>query len=312
VLSNPNFASMLIFLSVFVVVSIVGYLLALKASSTHRRAITRVRNLPFDRAPGAHHGARPTRSLWVFLATFGSTFQHGKEQRLAVLRAQLLQAGIANPSAVGALLGARLLLGACLAAAAALVPQLTHFGRLPYVCLCGLMGGVLGMQAPLYWLSWRVRRRQRALRAAIPDALDMLILCLEAGVSLPAALQRVTDELHLVHPLLGQELRAIEGQMRLGLSPAQALKRFGEKSGLIELRDLASILLQSEQTGASIVKALRAHADDSRQDRYASAQEHAQKTAVKILFPMLLCIFPAVFIVLLGPAAFQLATLFKK
>ena len=133
----------------------------------------------------------------------------------------------------------------------------------------------------------------------------MLILCLEAGVSLPAALQRVTDELHLVHPLLGQELRAIEGQMRLGLSPAQALKRFGEKSGLIELRDLASILLQSEQTGASIVKALRAHADDSRQDRYASAQEHAQKTAVKILFPMLLCIFPAVFIVLLGPAAFQ-------
>jgi tight adherence protein C len=127
-----------------------------------------------------------------------------------------------------------------------------------------------------------------------------------------AAAQRVAGELQVVHPVLGSELSVFQREIQLGLSPGDALKKLGERTGLDEVRDLASVLLQSERFGASVVKALRGYADSWRVERQERAEEMAQKAAVKILFPTLLFIFPAIFIVLLGPAAFQVAGLFSK
>ena len=127
-----------------------------------------------------------------------------------------------------------------------------------------------------------------------------------------AAFQRVTGEVLLVHPLLGEEMSMMQREIQLGLSTGEALKKMGERCGLDDVRELASVLLQSERYGASVVKALRMHADSWRAERQQRIEELAQKAAVKILFPTLLCIFPAIFIVLLGPAAFQMATLFAK
>src|SRR5438067_1026350 len=134
------------------------------------------------------------------------------------------------------------------------------------------------------------------------DALDMLVLCIEGGLSMNAALQRITGELVHVHPALGEELTLVVQTVNLGLSVGEAVKQLGDRCGLEEVRDLASLLLQSERFGAGVAKTLRTHADSSRTDRQQRAEELAQKASVKILFPMLLFIFPAIFIVLLGPA----------
>ena len=162
------------------------------------------------------------------------------------------------------------------------------------------------------WAESKDRQAQARLRTAIPDALDMLVLCLEGGIGLMAAIQRVTDELHAVHPELGGEFSILERSIQLGLSPGQALKALGQRCGLDEVRDLASTVLQSEQYGASVAKTFRTYSDSYRKERQFWAEEMAQRAAVKILFPTLLFIFPAIFIVLLGPAAFQMSRIFGR
>jgi tight adherence protein C len=173
-------------------------------------------------------------------------------------------------------------------------------------------GGLLGVLVPSFWLDYYKKQRQATLRRALPDALDMIVLCLEGGISLTAAIQRVTDELQAAHPALAIEMGIVQREMQLGLSAGDALRKFADRYQLTDVQNLASVILQSEQFGASVVKALRVHADTSRQERQQYAEEMAQKATVKILFPTLLCIFPAIFIVILGPAAFQVAAMLAQ
>jgi tight adherence protein C len=140
----------------------------------------------------------------------------------------------------------------------------------------------------------------------------MLVLCVEGGLSLTGAMQRVTSELNSAHPLLGAEMDLVQREMMLGVSVGEGLQKMAARTDLEELRNLASIIVQSERFGTSVVKALRVHADTLRQQRQQRAEELAQKAAVKILFPTLLCIFPSIFIVILGPAAFQLLAVFSR
>jgi tight adherence protein C len=168
------------------------------------------------------------------------------------------------------------------------------------------------MIAPSLWLDHRKRKRQASLRRALPDALDLLVLCLEGGGTLPAAIQRVAEDLEAAHPLLAAEWGIIQKEMRMGLSAGDAVRRFGERCDLEDVRELAAVLLQSERFGAGVAKALRMHADSFRAELQQRAEETAQKASVKILFPTLLCIFPAIFIVLLGPAAYQIAAMLSR
>ena len=131
-------------------------------------------------------------------------------------------------------------------------------------------------------------------------------------MTLNAAIQRVTDELRIAHPALGLEMAIVQREIQLGLSVGIALRKFADRCGLSDVRELAIVLQQSERYRASLTKALRAYAENSRIERQQKAEERAQKAAVKILYPTLLCIFPAIFIVVLGPAAFQIAKLFVR
>jgi tight adherence protein C len=176
----------------------------------------------------------------------------------------------------------------------------------------GTAGGAVGFLGPSLVLSAQVRSRQRLLRHALPDALDIMVLCVEGGASLNAAVSWVTEEIGPVHPELGAEMEIVQREMQLGLSAGEAFRGFAERCGITEARDLAATLLQSEKYGASVAKTLRLYADSARQERQLWAEEMAHKAAVKIMFPMLLCIFPAMFIVLLGPPAFQMAKLFSR
>jgi tight adherence protein C len=176
----------------------------------------------------------------------------------------------------------------------------------------GAFCGVVGMIGPSFWLDRMKAGRQVSFRRALPDALDVLVICLEGGLSLPAALRRVSGELRTAHPLLASELNIVQREIQLGQSPGDALLHFADRSDLEEIRSLALVITQSERFGASLVKALRIHAETLRTKRLHDAEEAASKAAVKILFPTLLCIFPGLFLVILGPAAIQMVATFAN
>ncbi len=178
--------------------------------------------------------------------------------------------------------------------------------RTEYAVLGGGCFGIAGMIGPGFWLDRRKSKRQTSLRRALPDALDLLVICLEGGLSLPASLRRVGTELRTAHPLLARELTIVEREVQLGNSPGQSLHKMGVRTDLEEIRSMASVITQAERFGASLVKSLRVHAEALRTKRQQYAEEMAGKAAVKVLFPTLLFIFPAIFVVILGPAVFQI------
>jgi tight adherence protein C len=245
------------------------------------------------------------------LPDMGTPLLPTNEAQRGQLRQRLIEAGIYDRNALPLLLGVKMLL---MAAPLVLTVVLAATGLLSPLraVLAGVVGIGAGMIAPGLWLDYRKKSRQIRLRRALPDALDMLVLCLEGGVSLASGMQRTTVELHSAHPLLGAEMDLAQREMLLGASVGEGMQKLAARTDLEEMRNLASVILQSERFGTSIVKALRIHADTLRQQRQQRAEELAQKAAVKILFPTLLCIFPAIFVVILGPAAFHILAIFSQ
>ncbi|MDG2471018.1 MAG: type II secretion system F family protein [Pirellulaceae bacterium] len=178
--------------------------------------------------------------------------------------------------------------------------------------ILGLVMGIGGVIAPGLWLDFCKAGRQTKIRRSIPDALDVIIICVEAGLSLSAAITRVARELSSMHPLLAAELRIVHRQVQIGKTNGEALKAFGERFDLMELRSLASVVVQSEKFGSSIASALRVHSESLRKKRMQAAEEKAQKSAVWILLPTVVFIFPALFVVILGPAAYDIMDLMKN
>jgi len=167
-------------------------------------------------------------------------------------------------------------------------------------------GGMLGFLMPTFWLRQQAKSHQKALERGLPDALDLLVICVEAGLTLDAAMQRVGQELILAHPRLSRELEITHLETRLGLSRADSLKNLGERTGCTHLESLATLLVQADRFGTSIASALRVHAETLRIQRQQAAEEQAAKASVKLTFPLVFFIFPAVLIVLAGPAAIGL------
>ena len=175
----------------------------------------------------------------------------------------------------------------------------------------GLVFGIAGVIAPGLCLDFLKSKRQTNIRRAIPDALDVIIICVDAGMSLSAAIVRVSKELASTHPLLARELKIVHRHMQMGKPAGIALRSFAERFDLAELRSLSSVVAQSEKFGASIATALRVHAESLREKRMQKAEEKAQKAAVWILIPTVVFIFPALFVVILGPAAYDIYELMQ-
>lgn len=178
--------------------------------------------------------------------------------------------------------------------------------------LVALTTSVAGVLLPGLFLDYLKRRRQTTIRRALPDALDVITVCVEAGLSLSASIVRVANELSAAHPLLGMEMTIVHREIQMGKTAGTALRSFGDRFDLEEIRSLSSVIQQSERYGASIAPALRVHGDSLRERRMQSAHERAQKAAVKLLFPTVICIFPALLVVVLGPAAFDIWNLFQS
>ena len=173
-----------------------------------------------------------------------------------------------------------------------------------------LIGAGIGFMLPNLWLSRAIKRRSEAIRNGLPDSLDLMVVAVEAGLGLDAAIQRVSDEMGGVHPELAEELQISTIETQMGVPRAEALTKMANRTAVSEMRALVAVITQAEKLGTSIASALRIQAESLRTKRRQKAEERAQKTAVKLLLPLILFIFPTIFVVLAGPAALSLMKTF--
>jgi tight adherence protein C len=218
-------------------------------------------------------------------------------------RAQLMmiRAGYRSPEAVQAIEGMKILLPILLLA---LVLFTGVYRYNPFSIL--LFAFVLGFAIPEGWLLWRIQVRQHRLRQGLPDGLDLLVICVEVGLGLDQALLRVSQELRIVHPELSEELQMVNLEMRVGKTRLEALRELARRTGLEEIKALVAMLIQTERFGTSVAQSLRVHSDDLRTRRRQRAEEMSAKTTVKMVPPLVFFVFPALMVVILGPAVITL------
>ena len=217
------------------------------------------------------------------------------------LRRELIQAGYRDEGALLFYMGIRVLLAAALPLLLILtvIPGMDSTSAL----LVLVVSAVLGYLAPSFALRRLIRRRKRRISDALPDALDLLVVCVEAGLGLNQAMMRVGNEMATVEPVISEELNVVNLEMRAGKSRTEALKNLARRTGAEDLSSLVSMLVQTDKFGTSVATSLRVFSDSMRTKRRQRAEELAAKTTIKMIFPLALCILPALFVVTVGPAA---------
>jgi tight adherence protein C len=290
----------LLMLAAFGVASSVVFLVAILFGRHGENVAMRVADLsPADKRRGTQRQA-PSWLPWL-----GAMLMPRKASNRDHVDARLVQAGFYRRHATAVFLGTKLLLMVCPLVVGAVLYGLGLL-TLVQAMLCGTFVGLAGTAAPGLWIDALKTRRQKILRRSLPDALDVIVICLEGGLSLPAAFGRVTDELFGAYPLLAAEMALVRKEIELGRSTANAFRDFADRFDAEELRSMAVVIGQSERFGASLVRTLRIQADSLRLKRHQYAEAQAQKAPLKLIFPTVLCIFPAFYIVLMGPAGVQL------
>jgi tight adherence protein C len=213
----------------------------------------------------------------------------------------MVRAGYRSPQAVLAMRGLKLVVPAALI-------LLVFTSRLyllnPY--MFPPMAAVVGYLIPEIWLIWRVHARQHRLRRGLPDCLDLLVICVEAGLGLDQSLLKVAQEMRVTHHELSEELQLVNLEMRIGKARIEALRELAKRTGLEDIKSLVAMLIQTERFGTSVAQSLRVYSDDLRMKRRQRAEEMSAKTTVKMVPPLVFCIFPALMVVVLGPAIITL------
>jgi len=226
----------------------------------------------------------------------------GNPEDISRLRMKLANAGFRGEKAPTLFLASKTVVAVCLGLAAATYAWAkgdTLTGGLGLT----LLGAGIGFMAPNLWLSSAVKKRGDLIRNGLPDSLDMLVISVEAGLGLDAGFQRVGDEMKKVHPVLSEELQLVTLESQMGIPRSEALQNFSTRTGIDEAKSLVGVINQAERFGTSISRALRRQSEALRTKRRQAAEERAQKTTVKLMLPLILFIFPAIFVVLAGPAA---------
>jgi tight adherence protein C len=176
------------------------------------------------------------------------------------------------------------------------------FGTDGVVVISAVLAAMLAYFVPALWLGRAINRRRREIQNGLPDAIDLMIVCIESGSGIDQALNRVAEELVLPYPALAKELEMISAETRAGKPRLEAFKNFAARTKVDDVRSLVAMLVQTDRFGTSIGMALRTHAETSRTKRRQRAEEKAAKLAVKLLFPLVFCLFPAFYLVVLGPS----------
>jgi tight adherence protein C len=232
---------------------------------------------------------------------------HKGKKDIARLRQRLLRAGVRHPGAPALVSLAELILPVALGSA-------VYFSDLlqPSTVWLAVAAAVgLGFFLPGLWIERRLAARRRQIEDGLPDALDLLVVCIEAGAGLDNAILKTSEEIAFTYPALGDELRILNSEIRAGKPRIEAFKNLATRTKVDDVRSLVAMLIQTDRFGTSIGQALRSHADTSRIKRRQRAEEAAQKLGVKLVFPLVLFFFPAFYVVVLGPAVIQFVHAFK-
>jgi tight adherence protein C len=290
---------LLVILLCFVAAGLVTFVVS--QLMTERDTDGKLRDRLSSGAGGGIELARVNQVISNFGRAAARPFMPTDPQKQLAVRQNLARAGIYTPAGSRAVAAAKAI---CLA----LGLVLGYFAgtTIGNVFLCLSMGGLIGYVLPMVWLKMRTKANQLALTNGLADALDLMVVCIEAGLTIDAAMQRVGQEMVIAHPSLSRELGLTHMETRVGLSRSEALRNLGQRTGNPALKSLSSMLIQAERFGTSIADALRVHSETLRINRQTAAEESAGKASVKMSFPLVLCIFPSTFIVLAGPTVIQL------
>lgn len=224
----------------------------------------------------------------VFMAEANST-------KVSGLRAKLAMAGIYDPSAIRSVVGFKFIM--------LVVGLIVGFALVGTIGAA--FGGLIGYLAPQLWLSTKIKENQKALNHGIPDALDLMVICVESGLTVDGTMQRVGEELAMAQPAISREFGICHTETRLGVARQQAFKNLATRTGNVNLQGLTAMLIQADRFGTSVAQALRVQAESMRTKRQFAAEEMAGKASVKMSFPLVLFIFPATFLVMMGPMIVQ-------
>ena len=264
-------------------------------------------------APAESSGVRLGHILSAVVRSLGERLGPKEQDSLDQTRLNLIRAGLRGPGAVQSFHGAKaalmLIPPSLFLAVAWMLPQSPS---LQVAILGALALASLGALAPGMWLRRRMAERRLALLCELPDALDLLVVCVESGMGLDQAIHRVSEELRGSAPVISGELRTMTLEMRAGRQRQQALKDLAERTGIEDVQSLVTLLVQADTFGISVARTLRVYSDTLRTSRFQRAEETAAKLPTKLMFPLVLCIFPALFVVLIGPAVLQLSNVFAR
>lgn len=256
-----------------------------------------------DSQPSTLSGSGGSENAFVnFLSTIGVRTNPGRSTENADIKLKFLRAGLRGRNIPNLFWGTKFLLAiglpiAFLMIAIIFFPALDSLRML----VAAIFLSSLGLFLPDFWLRMKTSDRRKKIVRGFPDALDLLVVCVEAGMGLDGALHRVGEELGVSQPELSEEFKLLNLELRAGKSRQAALKNLAERTDIDEVNSLVTVLLQTDRFGTSVAQALRVFSDSFRTARYQRAEEVAAKIATKLLFPLVLCIFPAMFVVILGP-----------
>lgn len=248
---------------------------------------------------------RIAAALERFATPISDSAQNGENKNLSELSLRLVQAGYRRETSAAIFKSLQMMLGGFglfLGGAVGLFMN----GISTDLLIKVVVAGGLGYYLPEFVLMWQLSKRKLSIFLGLPDALDLMVVCVEAGLGLDQAMRKVGEELGKSHPNVAEEFNIANQQLQLGRPRSQVLQALGTRNGVDDLQQLASILIQADKFGSSVGQALRVQSETMRTQRMQIAEEKAAKTAVKMLFPLVIFIFPGIFVVLVGPAAISI------
>ena len=263
-------------------------------------------------APEARSEGRLSVNINTMVGPVAEYVLPTKEIERSRITRQLVHAGFRGPTALQTFYGIKLLLAILLPVAVLAGARFFPDVQGSTILLVAMGAAALGVFGPNSVLERLVERRLKLLRNGFPDALDLLVVCVESGLGLSAAIDRVSGELGVSHPQLAEELALVNAETRAGIDRVTALKNLSERTGLADIRGLVSLLVQTLRFGTSVADSLRVYSEEFRDRRMQRAEEQAAKIGTKLIFPLVLCLFPSFFIVAVGPAILRIMQAFQQ
>jgi tight adherence protein C len=290
-------ATLLLFVTVAVILTLIGSRFWVR----QRAAIERVTRATAEAREITH----PSLAFHDMVRRLGSLLPQNPKDTTAMQK-RLIRAGYRGAGALKTFYGLKVALAVLFGVGAGIgVANSDATTNIRVLVLAGAIGA--GLMAPNKWLQMRAKRRQRNIRRALPNALDLLVVCVESGLGLDQAIIQCAKELEHAHPEICQEFTLVNLELKAGKRRAEALRNLADRGGVDELKKLVAVLIQADRFGTSIAQSLRGHSEYLRVQMHQTAEEKAAKLGVKLIFPIFFCILPSLFVVTVGPVMVKIS-----